>query len=57
MNDLKKGQAVTASTIRGQKRSGTYVATHPTPKGAWIEVAPADGGANFKTRPALVKPA
>lgn len=57
MSDLKKGQAVTASTIRGQARSGTYVATHPTPKGDWIEVAPADGSANFKTRPALVKPA
>ena len=54
---FKKGQAVSASTIRGAARAGTFVATHPTSKGDWIEVKPADGTPNFRTRPALVKPA
>ena len=57
MSTYKKGQAVTAATIRGAKRAGTYVATHNSTKGDWIEVKPADGGPNFRTRPSLVTPA
>lgn len=54
---FKKNQSVIASTIRGAERAGTYVATHSTTKGDWIEIKPADGGPNFRTRPSLVTPA
>lgn len=54
---FKKNQLLQAKTIRGVERNGTYVATHPSKKGDWIEVKPLDGGATFRTRPSLVKPA
>jgi len=52
---FKKNQPVVATTIRGVERAGTVVTTHSTTKGDWIEIKPADGKPNFKTRPALVR--
>ncbi|WP_306393427.1 hypothetical protein [Telluria beijingensis] len=54
---FKKNQPVVATTIRGVERSGTFVTTHATTKGDWVEIKPTDGKPNFKTRPSLVRPA
>jgi hypothetical protein len=48
---FKKGQKVNATTIRGKLPiAGTIEAIHETFKGAWYEIKPASGTANFRTR-------
>jgi hypothetical protein len=53
VSNFKKGQKVKATTVRGAPREGTFVATHSTTKGDWVEIQPATGKA-FKTRPSMV---
>lgn len=54
---MKKGTLVNAVTIRGTQRDGTFVKCHPSTKGDWYEIKPADKALpNYKTRPGLVSP-
>lgn len=59
MSDFKKGQKVTARTLRGTRQiKGTVANISGGAKGAWIEVQPDEKDEkSFKTRPACVKAA
>lgn len=59
MNDFKKGQKITARTLRGTRQiKGTVAGVSSGPNGDWIEVQPDDKDEKkFKTRPACVKAA
>jgi len=52
--NIKKGQKVKATAVRGKEREGTFVGMHGGSKGDWAEIKPADGSKNFKTRPSMV---
>ena len=58
MSELKKGQAITARTVRGDDMiAGTVTELTKGTKGLWITVQPNDQALkSFKTRPALCKP-
>lgn len=59
MEHIKTGAQVKAATTTGAKgfAPGKLVKRHKTPKGDWLEIKPADGSPNFKTRPSHVQPA
>ena len=59
MSDFKKGQKVTARTMRGTRNvKGTISSVTKAHNGEWIEITPDDKNEkSFRTRPACVTPA
>ena len=59
MSDFKKGQKVTARTMRGRRNvQGPICSVTKAPNGEWIEITPDDKNEkSFRTRPACVTPA
>lgn len=56
MSEFKKGDAVQARTLRGNKYiNGTVEIIRETPSGTWVTVKPdEEDKKSFRTRPSLV---